>query len=105
MHVLPFKEIHTILLYELGKIKCHFMGKMHVLLSTVQYARSIKYQNKILKKTQVTNPSNIPVYTYICICTRALPSRASSTNKNSFFFQIKPSLLNQNILRNSIYFN
>lgn len=45
MHVLPFKETHTILLYELGKIKCHFMGKMHVLLSTVQYARSIKYQN------------------------------------------------------------
>lgn len=88
MHVLPFKEIHTILLYELGKIKCHFMGKMHVLLSIVQYVRSIKYQNKILKKTQVTNPSNIPVYTYICICTRALPSRASSTNKNSFFLQI-----------------
>lgn len=88
MHVLPFKEIHTILLYELGKIKCHFMGKMHVLLSTVQYARSIKYQNKILKKTQVTNPSNIPVYTYIyayvqehCQAEHHLPT------KTVFFFK------------------
>lgn len=64
------------------------MGKMHVLLSAVQYARSIKYQNKILKKTQVNNPSNIPVYTYICICTRALTSRASSTKKTGFFSNV-----------------